>query len=41
MRGAVFLGNRPQAALGLGDLRDPFIGGHEPCGVVAARGPTS
>lgn len=28
-----------QAALGLGELRDPFIGGHEPCGVVAARGP--
>jgi threonine dehydrogenase-like Zn-dependent dehydrogenase len=28
-----------QAALGLGDLKDPFIGGHEPCGVVAARGP--
>ena len=28
-----------QAALGLGNLSDPFIGGHEPCGVVAARGP--
>ncbi len=28
-----------QAALGLGDLKDPFIGGHEPCGVVVARGP--
>jgi threonine dehydrogenase-like Zn-dependent dehydrogenase len=28
-----------QAALGLGDLQEPFIGGHEPCGVVAARGP--
>jgi threonine dehydrogenase-like Zn-dependent dehydrogenase len=28
-----------QAALGLGDLKEPFIGGHEPCGVVAARGP--
>ena len=27
-----------QAALGLGDLKEPFIGGHEPCGVVAARG---
>jgi len=27
-----------QAALGLGDLKDPFIGGHEPCGVVVARG---
>jgi threonine dehydrogenase-like Zn-dependent dehydrogenase len=27
-----------QAALGLGDSREPFIGGHEPCGVVAARG---
>jgi threonine dehydrogenase-like Zn-dependent dehydrogenase len=27
-----------QAALGLGDLREPFIAGHEPCGVVAARG---
>jgi threonine dehydrogenase-like Zn-dependent dehydrogenase len=27
-----------QAALGLGDLQEPFIGGHEPCGVVAARG---
>jgi threonine dehydrogenase-like Zn-dependent dehydrogenase len=28
-----------QKALGLGDLKDPFIGGHEPCGVVVARGP--
>jgi len=28
-----------QAALGLGNLRDPFIAGHEPCGVVVARGP--
>ena len=28
-----------QAALGLGDLQEPFIGGHEPCGVVAARAP--
>jgi threonine dehydrogenase-like Zn-dependent dehydrogenase len=28
-----------QAALGLGNLLEPFIGGHEPCGVVAARGP--
>lgn len=28
-----------QAALGLGDLKEPFIAGHEPCGVVAARGP--
>src|SRR6185436_8423073 len=28
-----------QAALGLGNLSEPFIGGHEPCGVVAARGP--
>ena len=28
-----------QAALGLGKLSEPFIGGHEPCGVVAARGP--
>src|SRR4051812_26162328 len=27
-----------QAALGLGALKDPFIGGHEPCGVVVARG---
>ena len=27
-----------QKALGLGDLKDPFIGGHEPCGVVVARG---
>ena len=28
-----------QAALGLGGGAEPFIGGHEPCGVVAARGP--
>ena len=28
-----------QKALGLGNLKDPFIGGHEPCGVVVARGP--
>jgi threonine dehydrogenase-like Zn-dependent dehydrogenase len=28
-----------QAALGLGKLSDPFIAGHEPCGVVVARGP--
>jgi len=28
-----------QKALGLGDLKEPFIGGHEPCGVVVARGP--
>jgi threonine dehydrogenase-like Zn-dependent dehydrogenase len=28
-----------QAALGLGKLAAPFIGGHEPCGVVVARGP--
>jgi threonine dehydrogenase-like Zn-dependent dehydrogenase len=28
-----------QKALGLGDLKDPFIAGHEPCGVVVARGP--
>ncbi|HVL35867.1 MAG TPA: zinc-binding dehydrogenase [Burkholderiales bacterium] len=28
-----------QAALGLGSLKEPFIGGHEPCGVVVARGP--
>jgi threonine dehydrogenase-like Zn-dependent dehydrogenase len=28
-----------QAALGLGSLSEPFIGGHEPCGVVVARGP--
>jgi 2-desacetyl-2-hydroxyethyl bacteriochlorophyllide A dehydrogenase len=27
-----------QAALGLGNLSEPFIGGHEPCGVVVARG---
>src|SRR5204862_7617834 len=28
-----------QAALGLGGNAGPFIAGHEPCGVVAARGP--
>src|SRR5437762_11561652 len=28
-----------QAALGLGGSADPFIAGHEPCGVVVARGP--
>jgi threonine dehydrogenase-like Zn-dependent dehydrogenase len=28
-----------QAALGLGTLSEPFIAGHEPCGVVVARGP--
>jgi threonine dehydrogenase-like Zn-dependent dehydrogenase len=28
-----------QAALGLGKLSEPFIAGHEPCGVVVARGP--
>ncbi len=28
-----------QKALGLGNLSEPFIGGHEPCGVIAARGP--
>ena len=27
-----------QKALGLGDQAEPFIAGHEPCGVVAARG---
>jgi len=27
-----------QAALGLGKLSEPFIGGHEPCGIVVARG---
>src|SRR3989442_1666878 len=27
-----------QKALGLGNLSEPFIGGHEPCGVVVARG---
>jgi len=27
-----------QAALGLGSAGEPFIGGHEPCGVVVARG---
>ena len=27
-----------QAALGLGNLKEPFIAGHEPCGVVVARG---
>ena len=28
-----------QAALGLGTLSEPSIAGHEPCGVVVARGP--
>jgi len=28
-----------QKALGLGGNADPFIAGHEPCGVIAARGP--
>src|SRR5919201_1534274 len=28
-----------QAALGLGGNAEPFIAGHEPCGVVMARGP--
>jgi threonine dehydrogenase-like Zn-dependent dehydrogenase len=28
-----------QAALGLGSRTEPFIAGHEPCGVVVARGP--
>jgi threonine dehydrogenase-like Zn-dependent dehydrogenase len=28
-----------QKALGLGGNAEPFIAGHEPCGVVAARGP--
>ncbi|MCG8692658.1 MAG: zinc-binding dehydrogenase, partial [Minwuiales bacterium] len=28
-----------QAALGLGDLSEPIIAGHEPCGVVAEVGP--
>jgi len=28
-----------QAALGLGSMAEPFIAGHEPCGVVVARGP--
>ena len=28
-----------QAALGLGNQAEPFIAGHEPCGVIAARGP--
>src|SRR5438046_3615982 len=27
-----------QAALGLGGNADPFIAGHEPCGVIVARG---
>src|SRR5204862_3830840 len=27
-----------QKALGLGNLTEPLIGGHEPCGLVAARG---
>lgn len=32
-------GGGAAAALGLGNGTGPFIGGHEPCGVVAARGP--
>ena len=28
-----------QKALGLGGNAEPFIAGHEPCGIVAARGP--
>jgi threonine dehydrogenase-like Zn-dependent dehydrogenase len=28
-----------QKALGLGNMKEPFIAGHEPCGVVVARGP--
>jgi threonine dehydrogenase-like Zn-dependent dehydrogenase len=28
-----------QRALGLGDISEPLIGGHEPCGVVAEVGP--
>ena len=28
-----------QKALGLGERAEPFIAGHEPCGVIAARGP--
>lgn len=28
-----------QKQLGIGDVSDPFIGGHEPCGVVVAVGP--
>jgi threonine dehydrogenase-like Zn-dependent dehydrogenase len=28
-----------QKALGLGSQSEPFIGGHEPCGIVVARGP--
>ena len=28
-----------QKALGLGDVSEPIIGGHEPCGVIAAVGP--
>src|SRR5882672_5968321 len=28
-----------QAALGLGGNAEPFIAGHEPCGLVVARGP--
>jgi len=28
-----------QKALGIGNVSEPFIAGHEPCGVVAARGP--
>src|SRR5215831_11048957 len=27
-----------QKALGLGSLQEPFIAGHEPCGIVVARG---
>jgi threonine dehydrogenase-like Zn-dependent dehydrogenase len=27
-----------QKALGLGNMTDPFIAGHEPCGVIVARG---
>ena len=28
-----------QKALGLGGNAEPFVAGHEPCGVIAARGP--
>lgn len=28
-----------QKALGLGERAEPFIAGHEPCGIVVARGP--
>ena len=28
-----------QKALGLGERAEPFVAGHEPCGVVVARGP--